>query len=137
MDNLLASLRRFICYHGASVSLEGTFYPYIIGSAPILQICTQTVPVISILIFLCIPIFIAAAACFLSFYSSICDFIQFIIQTEGPNGTVSLHFGYWSNHSWKMSNSTNETIIEETCELPPVDATAPDTYFKVGWTFIC
>jgi hypothetical protein len=83
----------------------------------------------------CIPVFIAATACFLSFYSTPCKFVQFVSGAEGPVDPISLHLGYWSYQNFTINNSTNSTEIEEICVLYPVDQIATDTTFKVGRTF--
>ncbi|KAL3790143.1 hypothetical protein HJC23_009580 [Cyclotella cryptica] len=82
-----------------------------------------------------IPAFLAVIALLLSLYGFRCNFVQFVSTVNGPDGPISIHFGYWSHQSWVINNSTKGLAIEKTCELYPVDATAPDTAFKVGRTF--
>lgn len=82
-----------------------------------------------------IPAFLALIALLLSFYGFRCNFVQFVSKVNGPDGPISIHFGYWSHQSWTVTNSTNGLATEKTCEWYPVDATAPDKTFKVGRTF--
>ncbi|KAL7521115.1 hypothetical protein ACHAWX_005809 [Stephanocyclus meneghinianus] len=82
-----------------------------------------------------IPAFLALIALLLSLYGFRCNFVQFVSKVNGPDGPISIHFGYWSHQSWTVSNSTNGLATEKTCEWYPVDATAPDKTFKVGRTF--
>lgn len=57
------------------------------------------------------------------------------MEFDFTNGQDGPNFGYWSQQSWTINNSTNGIELESGCKAYPYDISPPDTTFKVGRTF--